>query len=103
MKGKVLFRKKPVEPVAPVAPPVEEPVEELKAPIPPTPPTKEPDVKDVNKDVKGWAVVSVPSQYEPAIGNQDTKEVLDMTSAIAKLLNEVAEIKQKLIGFEEGE
>ena len=90
MKGKVLFRKKPVEPVAS---PVAEPVEELKAP---TPPTKE-------SNVKGWAVVSVPTQYEPAIGNQDTEEVLDMTSAIARLLNEVEEIKQKLIGFEEGE
>jgi len=90
MKGKVLnrFRKKPIE------------KEEIETQEPIAP---EPIAKVEESNVKGWKVMNVPSQYEPAIVNQETEDVLDITSAVAKLLNDVSEIKQKLKEFEEGE
>jgi len=65
----------------------EEPEEEMEDEAP------EPKKKLKKKDGV-WKVMDIPSQYQPAIVNQETEEILDINTAMARLLNEMEKIKK---------
>ena len=52
--------------------------------------------KPTSKKKKTWKVAQVPTEYGVAIVNEESNEVLDINSAIAKILNDLEELKKLL-------
>jgi len=55
----------------------------------------EPEPK-VIQQTETWKVMSVPSAVEPAVVNEETEEVLNTLSALAKILNKLEHIEKAL-------
>jgi len=66
-----------------------EPKNEEAVPETPSPPKEE-----VNEETpEGYYVASIPVQTEPVIVHSNSKEQYDIISGIARIMNDIAEIK----------
>ena len=52
--------------------------------------------KKQRKEKEAWEVKQVPTQYGLAIVNEETEEILELNSALAKILNNQEKILKSL-------